>query len=151
MKRSINIRIIDQRLAEHYAPGYATEGAAGIDLRACIHKPLCVQANQSILVPTGIAVHLADTSLAGLVLPRSGLGHQHGLVLGNLVGLIDSDYQGEIQISLWNRSELPYTVAPLERVAQLLIVQVHQVKLNMVEAFASSTQRGACGFGSTGT
>jgi dUTP pyrophosphatase len=144
----IEVRILDARLRET-PPRYATPGAAGLDLRACLEQPLVLAGGATALVGSGIAIHLADPGLAALVLPRSGLGHKHGIVLGNLVGLIDSDYQGEIMMSLWNRSADPYTLQPLERVAQLVIVPVRQVALNIVEAFAPSA-RGAGGFGSTG-
>jgi dUTP pyrophosphatase len=144
----IDVRILDARLRET-PPQYATAGAAGLDLRACIEAPLLLQPGAPVLVPSGIAIHLADAGLAALVLPRSGLGHKHGIVLGNLVGLIDSDYQGEIIVSLWNRSSAAYTLQPMERVAQLVIVPVLQVALNVVDAFAVS-ERGAGGFGSTG-
>jgi dUTP pyrophosphatase len=144
----IDVRVLDARLHDT-PPQYATAGAAGLDLRACIDAPLALEPGQSALVPSGIAIHLSDPGLAALVLPRSGLGHKHGIVLGNLVGLIDSDYQGQIMVSLWNRSAAPYTLQPMERVAQLVIVPVLQVALNIVEEFAAS-ERGAGGFGSTG-
>jgi dUTP pyrophosphatase len=144
----IDVRILDPRLHDA-PPQYATAGAAGLDLRACIDAPLVLGAGDSVLVPSGIAIHLAEPGLAALVLPRSGLGHRHGIVLGNLVGLIDSDYQGEIMVSTWNRSRTDYTLQPLERIAQLVIVPVRQVALNIVESFAAS-ERGAGGFGSTG-
>ena len=144
----IDVRVLDARLHDA-PPQYATAGAAGLDLRACIDAPLLLAPGESALVPSGIAIHLADPGLAALVLPRSGLGHKHGIVLGNLVGLIDSDYQGQIMVSLWNRSAAPYTLQPMERVAQLVIVPVLQVALNIVEDFAAS-ERGAGGFGSTG-
>ena len=144
----IDVRVLDARLHDT-PPQYATAGAAGLDLRACIDAPLVLEPAQSALVPSGIAIHLSDPGLAALVLPRSGLGHKHGIVLGNLVGLIDSDYQGQIMVSLWNRSTAPYTLQPMERVAQLVIVPVLQVALNIVEEFESSA-RGAGGFGSTG-
>jgi dUTP pyrophosphatase len=144
----IDIRILDRRLHDAL-PQYATAGAAGLDLRACIDEPLILKPGDSALVPSGVAIHLADRGLAALVLPRSGLGHKHGIVLGNLVGLIDSDYQGQIMVSTWNRSRAPYTLQPLERIAQLVIVPVLQVALNIVEAFDES-ERGAGGFGSTG-
>ncbi len=144
----IEVRILDARLRET-PPRYATPGAAGLDLRACLEQPLVLAGGATALVRSGIAIHLADPGLAALVLPRSGLGHKHGIVLGNLVGLIDSDYQGEIMVSLWNRSAGPYTLQPMERVAQLVIVPVLQVALNIVEAFTPS-ERGAGGFGSTG-
>jgi dUTP pyrophosphatase len=144
----IDVRLLDARLHDT-PPQYATPGAAGLDLRACIDVPLTLEPGSSALVPSGIAIHLADAGLAALVLPRSGLGHKHGIVLGNLVGLIDSDYQGQIMVSLWNRSATLYVLQPMERVAQLVIVPVRQVALNIVEAFAAS-ERGAGGFGSTG-
>jgi dUTP pyrophosphatase len=144
----IDVRVLDARLHDT-PPQYSTKGAAGLDLRACIEAPLLLRPGESALVPSGIAIHLADPGLAALVLPRSGLGHKHGIVLGNLVGLIDSDYQGQIMVSLWNRSAEPYTLQPMERVAQLVILPVLQVALNVVEEFAVS-ERGAEGFGSTG-
>ena len=130
-------------------PHYATSGSAGLDLRACIDQPITLAPGQTELVPTGIAIHLGDPGLAAVVLPRSGLGHQHGIVLGNLVGLIDSDYQGQIFISTWNRGNAPFVLNPMERLAQLVIVPVVQVAFNVVEDFAHSP-RGAGGFGSTG-
>ncbi len=144
----IDVRVLDARLHDA-PPRYATNGPAGLDLRACIDAPLALGPGQSALVPSGIAIHLSDPGLAALVLPRSGLGHKHGIVLGNLVGLIDSDYQGQIMVSLWNRSAAAYTLQPMERVAQLVIVPVLQVALNIVAEFESS-ERGAGGFGSTG-
>jgi dUTP pyrophosphatase len=144
----IDVRVLDARLHDT-PPQYASKGAAGLDLRACIDAPVELRPGGSMLVPSGIAIHLADPGLAALVLPRSGLGHKHGIVLGNLVGLIDSDYQGQIMVSLWNRSAEPYALQPMERIAQLVIVPVMQVALNIVEAFAAS-ERGAEGFGSTG-
>jgi dUTP pyrophosphatase len=144
----IDVRVLDSRLHDT-PPQYSTRGAAGLDLRACIDAPLELRPGGTALVPSGIAIHLADSGLAALVLPRSGLGHKHGIVLGNLVGLINSDYQGQIMVSLWNRSAAPYALQPMERVAQLVIVPVLQVALNVVDEFAES-QRGAGGFGSTG-
>ena len=144
----VDVRILDPRLHDS-PPRYATAGSAGLDLKACIPGPLTLEPGDTALVPSGIAIHLADAGLAALVLPRSGLGHKHGIVLGNLVGLIDSDYQGEIMVSTWNRSREPYAMQPLERIAQLVIVPVLQVAINIVEAFANS-DRGAGGFGSTG-
>ena len=144
----IDVRVLDSRLHET-PPQYSTKGAAGLDLRACIDAPVELGPGGAALVPSGIAIHLAGSGLAALVLPRSGLGHKHGIVLGNLVGLIDSDYQGQIMVSLWNRSGEPYTLQPMERVAQLVIVPVLQVALNVVEEFGAS-ERGAGGFGSTG-
>ena len=130
-------------------PHYATGGAAGLDLRACIDAPLSLAPGAGELVPSGVAIHLGDPALAAIVLPRSGLGHKHGIVLGNLVGLIDSDYQGQVMVSLWNRSGQAFTIQPLDRIAQLVVVPVVQVKLNVVEDFETSA-RGAGGFGSTG-
>ncbi len=144
----IDVKILDSRLHDN-PPHYATPGAAGLDLRACIPAPLHVVPGQTTLVPTGIAIHLADPGLAAMILPRSGLGHKHGIVLGNLVGLIDSDYQGEIMVSVWNRGQQEFTLNPLDRIAQLVVVPVLQVGFNVVEEFAAS-DRGEGGFGSTG-
>jgi dUTP pyrophosphatase len=146
--KTLDVKILDPRLLDSL-PQYATGGAAGLDLRACVHKPLTLAAGAAELVPSGIAIHLADSGLAAVVLPRSGLGHKHGIVLGNLVGLIDSDYQGQVMVSVWNRSREAFTINPLDRIAQLVVVPVVQVKLNVVEEFAAS-ERGAGGFGSTG-
>jgi len=145
----IDVRILDQRLAEQ-PPSYATPGSAGLDLRACLDAPLTLQPNAWELVPTGMAIHLADPGYAALILPRSGLGHKHGIVLGNLVGLIDSDYQGQLMVSAWNRSEVPFTIQPMERIAQLVIVPVLQARFNIVDDFAAATERGSGGYGSTG-
>jgi len=147
--RTVDVRILDARLTDQI-PTYATPGAAGLDLRACIDGAIELKPGETELVPTGLAIHLADPSLAAIVLPRSGLGHKHGIVLGNLVGLIDSDYQGQIFVSVWNRGSEPFTVQPMQRIAQLVFVPVLQVRLNPVEAFAES-ERGPGGFGSTGT
>jgi dUTP pyrophosphatase len=144
----IDVKILDQRLKDS-PPHYATAGAAGLDLRACIGAPLTIAPGETHLVPTGMAIHLADPGLAAMILPRSGLGHKHGIVLGNLVGLIDSDYQGEIFVSTWNRGSQPFTLNPLDRLAQLVVVPVVQVAFNVVDDFAAS-DRGAGGFGSTG-
>ncbi|MDI6749148.1 MAG: dUTP diphosphatase [Rhodocyclaceae bacterium] len=149
---TIDVRILDPRLKDEkggYAPHYATPGAAGMDLRACIEAPVRLHPDETMLVPSGIAIHIADPGMAALILPRSGLGHKHGIVLGNLVGLIDSDYQGEIFISLWNRGHEVFALNPLDRVAQLVIVPVLQVGFNIVDDFEAS-HRGAAGFGSTG-
>src|SRR5574340_196224 len=146
--RKIDIRILDPRLQQHL-PSYATPGAAGLDLRACTEHVLTLQPSACELIPTGIAIHLDNPELAALVLPRSGLGHKHGLVLGNLVGLIDSDYQGQIFVSCWNRSKTPFLLNPLERIAQLVVVPVVRIGFNVVESFAAS-ERGEGGFGSTG-
>ena len=148
MMKQIDVRILDARLKEQM-PAYATAGSAGLDLRACIEATLEIGPGQTQLIPSGIAIHLADPGLAAVVLPRSGLGHKHGIVLGNLVGLIDSDYQGQILVSVWNRGSEPFTLKPMERIAQLIVVPVVQVALNVVEAFEDSG-RGAGGFGSTG-
>ena len=147
--RRIDVRILDERLRGQL-PQYATPGSAGLDLRACINAPLALEPGQAELIPSGIAIHLADSGLAAVILPRSGLGHKHGIVLGNLVGLIDSDYQGQIFVSTWNRGNAPFTVNPMERLAQLVVVPVVQVGFNVVEDFDTS-RRGAGGFGSTGT
>lgn len=148
MSKTVDIKILDPRLHEH-PPTYSTPGSAGIDLRACIDQSMIIQPGQCDLIPSGIAIHLADPSYAAMILPRSGLGHKHGIVLGNLVGLIDSDYQGQILISIWNRGQQPFTLAPMERIAQLVVVPVLQVQFNVVEEFTQS-QRGSDGFGSTG-
>jgi dUTP pyrophosphatase len=146
--KSIDVRILDARLREQL-PAYATPGAAGLDLRACVPAPLLLSPGDTQLIPTGLAIHIEDPGYAALILPRSGLGHRHGIVLGNLVGLIDSDYQGQLMVSTWNRGREPFTIQPLERIAQLVIVPVAQVAFNVVESFEAST-RGARGFGSTG-
>jgi len=144
----LDVKILDSRLRDNL-PHYATAGAAGLDLRACIDQPIELKPGATELVPSGIAIHLTDPGLAAMVLPRSGLGHKHGIVLGNLVGLIDSDYQGQIFVSLWNRGGSAFMLNPLERIAQLVVVPVLQVKLNLVDDFSAS-ERGAGGFGSTG-
>ncbi|MGZ8272603.1 MAG: dUTP diphosphatase [Burkholderiaceae bacterium] len=144
----IDVRILDERLRA-MLPSYATPGAAGLDLRACVDAPLVIEPGSTHLVKTGIAVHLADPGYAALILPRSGMGHKHGIVLGNLVGLIDSDYQGELMVSTWNRGSTPFTLNPLERLAQLVIVPVVQAHFNIVDQFSAS-ERGPGGFGSTG-
>ena len=144
----LDVKILDPRLHDGL-PQYATPGAAGLDLRACIVAPVTLAPGQTELISTGIAIHLADPRYAAVILPRSGLGHKHGIVLGNLVGLIDSDYQGPIMVSAWNRGQASFTIEPLERIAQLVIVPVLQVEFNVVEEFAAS-DRGAGGFGSTG-
>ncbi|MBI4741213.1 MAG: dUTP diphosphatase [Betaproteobacteria bacterium] len=144
----IDVRILDPRLKET-PPHYATPGSAGLDLRACIAGPLALAPGETTLIPTGIAIHLADPGLAAMILPRSGLGHKHGIVLGNLVGLIDSDYQGEIMVSTWNRGSERFTLNPLDRLAQLVVVPVLQVAFNVVDQFDASS-RGEGGFGSTG-
>ena len=144
----IDVRILDPRLKAHM-PQYATAGSAGLDLRACIDDVVLIKPGETILVPGGIAIHIADPAMAAVILPRSGLGHKHGIVLGNLVGLIDSDYQGQIFVSVWNRGNEVFELKPLERIAQLVVVPVVQVSLNVVDTFDES-ERGAGGFGSTG-
>jgi dUTP pyrophosphatase len=145
----IDVKVLDPRLTEQL-PAYATPGSAGLDLRACLDAPLTLQPNAWQLVPTGFAIHLADPNYAALILPRSGLGHKHGIVLGNLVGLIDSDYQGQLMVSAWNRSPTAYTIEPMERIAQLVVVPVVQATFNLVSEFPASV-RGEGGYGSTGT
>ncbi|HEX9181348.1 MAG TPA: dUTP diphosphatase [Burkholderiales bacterium] len=147
-KRALDIKILDPRLKRN-PPAYATSGSAGLDLRACIEHVMTIQPGQADLVPTGIAIHLEDPGLAAMILPRSGLGHKHGIVLGNLVGLIDSDYQGQIFVSVWNRGSSAFLLNPLERIAQLVVVPVVRVDFNIVDEFPESG-RGAGGFGSTG-
>ena len=144
----IDVKVLDARMAEHL-PAYATSGSAGLDLRACLDAPLTLAPGGAALIPTGLAVHIGDPGLAAMLLPRSGLGHKHGIVLGNLVGLIDSDYQGPLMVSCWNRSSLAYTVQPMERIAQMVIVPVVQASFRRVGDFGSSA-RGEGGFGSTG-
>jgi len=144
----IDVKILDQRLHSQM-PAYATPGSAGLDLRACLDDALTLQPNAWQLVPTGLAIFLQDPGFAAMILPRSGLGHKHGIVLGNLVGLIDSDYQGQLMVSAWNRSAVPYTIAPMERIAQLVVVPVQQLEFRIVTEFAA-TERGAGGYGSTG-
>jgi len=146
--REIDVKLLDARLAEQM-PAYATPGSAGLDLRACIDAPLVLAPGQAELIPTGLAIHIADPGLAAMILPRSGLGHKHGIVLGNLVGLIDSDYQGPLMVSCWNRGREPFTVQPMERIAQLVIVPVVRAAFRRVEDFDAS-ERGTGGFGSTG-
>jgi len=150
-RRALKVRILDARLGrECPLPAYATAGSAGLDLRACTQAPLSLAPGAAELIPTGLAIHLEDPTLAALILPRSGLGHKHGIVLGNLVGLIDSDYQGPLMVSCWNRGSQPYTVSPGERIAQLVVVPVVQVELEVVADFTASA-RGAGGFGHSGS
>jgi dUTP pyrophosphatase len=150
VRRALRVRILDARLGREFPlPQYATGGSAGLDLRACLDAPLMLAAGSAELIATGLAIHLDDPGLAAVILPRSGLGHKHGIVLGNLVGLIDSDYQGQLMVSCWNRGAQPFTVRPGERIAQLVVVPVVQVQLEVVEDFAAS-QRGAGGFGHSG-
>ncbi len=146
----VDLKILDERLREQM-PQYATSGSAGLDLRACLDAPITIAPNAWQLVSTGMAIHLNDPSFAALILPRSGLGHKHGIVLGNLVGLIDSDYQGPLMVSAWNRSTVPFVLNPMERLAQLVIVPVVQAQFNVVEDFDAVSQRGTGGYGSTGT
>jgi len=145
----LDVRLLDPRLQD-LMPSYATPGSAGLDLRACLDEPLTLQANAWQLVPTGLAIHLSDPGYAAMILPRSGLGHKHGIVLGNLVGLIDSDYQGQLMVSAWNRSDVAFTIEPMERIAQLVIVPVVQARLRVVNEFAQASERGTGGYGSTG-
>jgi dUTP pyrophosphatase len=145
---TIALKVLDERIRP-YLPSYATPGSAGMDLRACIDAPVTLTPGQTELVPTGVAIHIADPGLAALILPRSGLGHKHGIVLGNLVGLIDSDYQGSLMVSCWNRGKEPFTVNPMDRLAQIVFVPIVQVQFREMESFDSST-RGEGGFGSTG-
>ena len=145
----LDVKILDERLRTQM-PAYATPGSAGLDLRACLDAPLTLAPNAWQLVPTGMAIHLADPGHAALILPRSGLGHKHGIVLGNLVGLIDSDYQGQLMVSAWNRSDVAFTLAPMERLAQLVIVPVVQAQFNIVDEFPAASARGEGGYGSTG-
>ena len=144
----LDVRVLDSRLLEQL-PRYATPGSAGLDLRACLNAPVTLKPGETSLVPSGIAIHLDDPNYAAMVLPRSGLGHKHGIVLGNLVGLIDSDYQGQVFVSLWNRGQADFTIQPMERIAQMIVVPVLQIEFNVVPDFVAST-RGAGGFGSTG-
>ena len=148
--RALKVRILDARMGTEFPlPAYATGGSAGLDLRACLAGPLVLEAGRAELIPTGIAIHVDDPSLAALILPRSGLGHKHGIVLGNLVGLIDSDYQGQLMVSCWNRGAQPFTIRPGERIAQLVVVPVVPVELEIVADFAASA-RGSGGFGHSG-
>lgn len=145
----LDVKILDARMRDQL-PQYATPGSAGLDLRACLDAPLTLAPNAWQLVPTGIAIHLKDSGYAAMLLPRSGLGHKHGIVLGNLVGLIDSDYQGQLMVSCWNRSDVNFTIEPMERIAQMVIVPVVQARFNVVDEFGDVTERGAGGYGSTG-
>ena len=145
---TIDLKVLDPRMADAL-PAYATAGSAGLDLRACTDGPLLIEPGQSVLIPTGIALHIGDPGLAAMILPRSGLGHKHGIVLGNLVGLIDSDYQGPLMVSCWNRGQAAFTVQPMDRIAQLVIVPVVQARFRVVQEFNAS-DRGEEGFGSTG-
>ena len=150
MMKKIDVKILDPRVGEQFPlPTYATSGSAGLDLRACIDAPMVIEPGQTVLIPTGLAIHLADPGYAAVILPRSGMGHKNGIVLGNLVGLIDSDYQGQLMVSTWNRGSSTFTLNPMERLAQLIIVPVMQVGFNVVDDFEAS-DRGAGGFGSTG-
>ena len=146
--KTIDIKILDPRMKDQL-PAYATEGSAGLDLRACIDEAITIEAGATVLIPTGLAIHLADPGYAAMILPRSGMGHKNGIVLGNLVGLIDSDYQGQLMVSTWNRGQNAFTLQPMERLAQLIVVPVLQVGFNVVDEFDTS-ERGAGGFGSTG-
>jgi dUTP pyrophosphatase len=148
MNATIELKILDERIRPHL-PAYATPGSAGMDLRACIDAPVMLPPGRTELIPTGVAIHIGDPALAAVILPRSGLGHKHGIVLGNLVGLIDSDYQGQVMVSCWNRGQAAFTIEPGERIAQLVVVPVVQVAFEVVESFEESA-RGAGGFGSSG-
>jgi dUTP pyrophosphatase len=148
MQHTISVKVIDSKINE-YLPEYATSGSAGLDLRACIEDAMHIHPGQTVLIPTGLAIHIDNPNLCGMILPRSGLGHKHGIVLGNLVGLIDSDYQGQLFISVWNRGDKVFDLSPMDRIAQLVIVPVVQTKFNLVEEFMV-TNRGEQGFGSTG-
>jgi dUTP pyrophosphatase len=146
--QTLQVKILDERM-RNQMPSYGTPGSAGLDLRACIDAAIEIAPGQTVLVPTGLSIYVEDPRYAALILPRSGLGHKHGIVLGNLVGLIDSDYQGQLMVSTWNRSSIPFTLEPMERLAQLVIVPIQQVELKIVDEFAESS-RGTGGFGSTG-
>lgn len=146
--KKVALKVLDPRMQDQL-PNYGTPGSAGLDLRACIDAPLTIAAGETVLVPTGLAIHIGDPGYAAMILPRSGLGHKHGIVLGNLVGLIDSDYQGQLMVSTWNRGNTAFVLNPMERLAQLVIVPVMQVEFDLVDDFSES-QRGAAGFGSTG-
>ena len=146
---NIDLKVLDPRMAS-LLPAYATPGSAGLDLRACLEEAITLQPNAWQLIPTGIAIHMLDPNFAAMILPRSGLGHKHGIVLGNLVGLIDSDYQGQLMVRTWNRSPTPFTIEPMERIAQLVIVPVVQAQFNVVSEFGAESERGAGGYGSTG-
>ncbi|HVV67440.1 MAG TPA: dUTP diphosphatase [Gammaproteobacteria bacterium] len=150
MLKNIQLKILDPRIGTEFPlPAYATPGAAGLDLRACLDQAYTITPNETVLIPTGLAIHIADPHMAAVILPRSGLGHKHGLVLGNLVGLIDSDYQGALQISCWNRSTVPYTIQPGERIAQLVVIPILRAGFEVVTEFAA-TERGEGGFGHSG-
>ncbi|NHZ43028.1 dUTP diphosphatase [Massilia aquatica] len=146
--KTIDVKILDPRMKDQL-PAYATPGSAGLDLRACIDAPITIDAGATVLIPTGLAIHVSDPGYAAMILPRSGMGHKNGIVLGNLVGLIDSDYQGQLMVSTWNRGQNAFTLNPMERLAQLIVVPVVQVRFNIVDDFDTS-ERGAGGFGSTG-
>ena len=146
---NIDLKVLDPRMAS-LLPAYATPGSAGLDLRACLDEAITLQPNAWQLIPTGISIHLDNPNFAAMILPRSGLGHKHGIVLGNLVGLIDSDYQGQLMVSTWNRSRTPFTIEPMERIAQLVIVPVVQAQFNVVSEFEAASERGVGGYGSTG-
>ena len=148
MTTTVDLKVLDARMAEQL-PAYATPGSAGLDLRACLDAPVTLEPGQTTLIPTGLAIHIADPGLAAIILPRSGLGHKHGIVLGNLVGLIDSDYQGQLMVSCWNRGQTTFVIKPMERIAQLVLVPVVQAKFRVVDDFDASA-RGENGFGSTG-
>lgn len=150
VKPALKIKILDSKIHQFGLPHYATQGSAGMDLRACLEHPIEVQPNQTLLIPTGLAIHINDPHLAAIILPRSGLGHKHGIILGNTVGLIDSDYQGPLMISCWNRSTVPFSILPGDRIAQLIMVPIVSVEIEIVNEFQTQTQRGEQGFGHTG-
>jgi dUTP pyrophosphatase len=150
MPTNIEVKILNDKMLNQL-PAYATSGSAGLDLRACLDEAILLKPGQTELIPTGIAIHIADNSLCAMILPRSGLGHKHGIVLGNLVGLIDSDYQGQLFVSIWNRGTTEFTLNPMERMAQLVIVPVVQAEFNLVTEFSPNSERGSGGFGSTGS
>jgi dUTP pyrophosphatase len=146
---TVDLKVLDARMAEQL-PAYATPGSAGLDLRACLDASITLEPGQTSLIATGLAIHIGDPGLAAIILPRSGLGHKHGIVLGNLVGLIDSDYQGQLMVSCWNRGQTAFVIEPMERIAQLVLVPVVQAAFRVVDDFADESQRGEAGFGSTG-
>lgn len=152
MKQPVELKILDSRIGNEFPmPAYKTAGAAGFDLSACVEEPLTLEPGETQLIPTGISVHIANPDFAGFILPRSGLGHKHGIVLGNLVGLIDSDYQGQLMVSTWNRGNLPFTIQPGERIAQFVLMPVAIAEFSVVKEFGGASERGEGGFGSTGT
>ena len=151
MTQALQVKLLDPRFGDEWPlPAYATEHSAGLDLRAALDAPLLLASGETALIPSGLAIHIGDPGLCAVILPRSGLGHKHGIVLGNLVGLIDSDYQGQLMVSAWNRSSVAFTIEPMERIAQLVIVPVLQAQFNIVQEFSAASERGEGGYGSTG-